>query len=59
MWGSITGTAAVVVASAATEADTWWSRFRGLMFRPHLGDGEALKIEPCTFDPYSAHALRD
>ncbi len=33
-----------VVATDAREAKSFWSRFRGLMLRRRLGDGEALII---------------
>jgi len=28
-------------------ADTWWTRFRGLLGTPSLAQGEGLLIEPC------------
>ncbi len=28
-------------------ADTWWTRFRGLLGTPQLAEGEGLLIEPC------------
>ena len=28
-------------------ADTWWTRFRGLLGAPQLAEGEGLLIEPC------------
>lgn len=28
-------------------ADTWWTRFRGLLGTPELAEGEGLLIEPC------------
>jgi hypothetical protein len=28
-------------------ADTWWTRFRGLLGTPSLAKGEGLLIEPC------------
>ncbi len=41
-------TAESAVAVTAVEADSWWARFRGLMLRAKIRDGEALKIEPCS-----------
>lgn len=35
------------LAEAATVADGWWSRLRGLLFRPPLEEGEGLLIVPC------------
>lgn len=29
-------------------AETWWTRFRGLMMRRRLAPGAGLLIEPCT-----------
>lgn len=37
-----------VLAERARVADTFWSRFRGLMLAPALAPGEGLLIEPCT-----------
>lgn len=37
----------VVVATSASEADTHWGRFRGLMGRRSLEEGGALVITPC------------
>jgi uncharacterized membrane protein (UPF0127 family) len=34
-------------------ADRWWSRLRGLLGRPPLGDGEGLLLVPCR----SVHML--
>lgn len=28
-------------------ADGWWTRLRGLLGRPELGDGEGLLLSPC------------
>ena len=36
-----------VLATRATLADTFWSRFRGLLGRSELAAGEGLVIEPC------------
>lgn len=38
----------VVIADRARVADTFWTRFRGLMLAGPLSPGEALWIEPCT-----------
>lgn len=40
-------TAGVTLASAAGEARSAWSRFRGLMLRRHPGEGSGLVIRPC------------
>ena len=37
-----------VLAERVRVADTFWSRFRGLMLAPSLPLGEGLLIEPCT-----------
>jgi len=37
-----------VLATRATVADSFWSRFRGLLGRRELADGEGLVIEPCS-----------
>ena len=42
-----------VLATRATVADSFWSRFRGLLGRRELADGEGLVIEPCS----SVHML--
>jgi len=36
------------VAGRVSIADSFWSRFRGLMFRRSLEPGEGLWIEPCS-----------
>jgi len=36
-----------VVAEHASTADTAWTRFRGLMLRGGLAEGEGLDIRPC------------
>lgn len=36
------------LATTVWLADSWWSRFRGLIARPPLGDSEALWIRPCS-----------
>lgn len=36
------------VADRVTVADSFWSRFRGLMLRRPLEPGEGLLIEPCS-----------
>ncbi len=43
----------VVLATRASVADTFWSRFRGLLGRRELAEGEGLVIEPCS----SVHML--
>lgn len=40
-------TANAPVADLAWTADSWWSRFRGLMLARELEAGQALRIEPC------------
>jgi len=35
-----------ILASKVELADTFWQRFRGLMFRQNFCDGEALVFEP-------------
>ena len=42
-----------VLATRATVADSFWSRFRGLLGRTELAEGEGLVIEPCS----SVHML--
>jgi uncharacterized membrane protein (UPF0127 family) len=42
-----------VLATRATVADSFWSRFRGLLGRPELAEGDGLVIEPCS----SVHML--
>lgn len=37
-----------VLARQATVARSLWARFRGLMLRRELPDGEGLIIEPCS-----------
>ena len=37
-----------VIADRVRAADTFWSRFRGLMLSAPLHPGEGLWIEPCT-----------
>ena len=41
-------TSGAVIAPRTSVADGIWSRFRGLMLRPPLEDGEALLIKPCN-----------
>lgn len=36
-----------VIASQVRVADNPWTRFRGLMLAPPLGEGEGLLIKPC------------
>ncbi len=36
-----------VVVEHLQLADTWWTRFRGLMLRRRLAPGAGLLIEPC------------
>lgn len=36
------------IAQDARDANTWWTRFRGLMLASRLQDGEGLRIEPCA-----------
>ncbi len=36
-----------VLAARASVADTFWSRFRGLLGRTELTEGDGLVIEPC------------
>ena len=38
----------VALATAARKADTFWTRFRGLMGVRQLPPGEGLWIEPCN-----------
>ena len=42
-----------VLATRATVADSFWSRFRGLLGRTELAEGDGLVIEPCS----SVHML--
>ena len=42
-----------VLATRATVADSFWSRFRGLLGRSELAEGDGLVIEPCS----SVHML--
>lgn len=44
----LNATRETVVAAAAAEAETFVSRFVGLMGRKDLATGEALHIEPCN-----------
>jgi hypothetical protein len=37
-----------LLADAALEADTFWTRFKGLMGRATLPAGEGLRIRPCN-----------
>lgn len=37
----------LIVATKASEADTHWGRFRGLMGQARLDEGAALIITPC------------
>jgi len=41
-------TRGTVLARRAQRADTWWSRFRGLMFQASLPAEEGLILEPCS-----------
>jgi hypothetical protein len=43
----VDATSDLVLATSAEEADTHWSRFRGLMGRRRLVDGSGLIIRPC------------
>lgn len=36
------------LAESVSVADTWWTRLRGLLFRPELQQGEGLLIVPCN-----------
>lgn len=36
------------LASAAAVADSWWPRFRGLLARPPLGEGDGLLLLECA-----------
>ena len=38
----------VVVAEHVEIADSMWSRFMGLMFRPALPPGHGLALQPCS-----------
>src|SRR5690606_9498620 len=40
--------AGMVLAEQATEARSYWARFRGLMLRRRLEPGGGLIIEPCS-----------
>ena len=42
-----------VLATRASVADSFWTRFRGLLGRAELGAGDGLVIEPCS----SVHML--
>lgn len=44
---SVTGTGALL-ASRAVLADSFAARFRGLLGRPPLAQGEGLLLEPCS-----------
>ena len=53
--GSVSGeylvrnvTRGTTVSSRALLARSFWSRLRGLLFRPPLGPGDGLVIEPCA-----------
>ena len=37
-----------VIGTRIRMADSFWSRFRGLMLAPELSDGEGLLITPCN-----------
>ena len=39
--------ASTPLADRIRVADTWWTRFRGLLGTPALAAGEGLLIEPC------------
>jgi uncharacterized membrane protein (UPF0127 family) len=41
-------TSGAVIAPRTSVADGMWSRFRGLMLRRPLAEGEALLIKPCS-----------
>ena len=36
-----------ILGERVERAATWWSRFRGLLGRPELREGEGLLLEPC------------
>jgi len=36
-----------ILGERVERADTWWSRFRGLLGRPTLQEGEGLLLRPC------------
>jgi uncharacterized membrane protein (UPF0127 family) len=36
-----------LIAGRARLCDSLWSRFRGLMLRPNLPEGEAIVLSPC------------
>jgi uncharacterized membrane protein (UPF0127 family) len=40
-------TAGAAIATSVTVADNPWTRFRGLMLRRRLAEGEGLIIRPC------------
>jgi len=40
--------AGVRVGSKVAVADSWWSRFRGLLARPRMKDGEGLLLVKCS-----------
>ena len=35
------------IGASVGMADTWWTRLRGLIGRPPLGQGEGLLLRPC------------
>jgi uncharacterized membrane protein (UPF0127 family) len=39
--------AGVRVGSRVSVADSWWSRFRGLLARPRMGEGEGMLLLRC------------
>lgn len=41
-------TTGAVIAPSTSIADSMWTRFRGLMLRGPLAEGEALLIRPCS-----------
>lgn len=38
----------IQVGSKVAVADSWWHRFRGLLARPRLGNGEGLLLLDCS-----------
>jgi uncharacterized protein len=36
-----------VLGAEVAVADRWWTRLTGLLFRPHLRQGEGLLLKPC------------